>query len=408
MGHSEMIVRAADPEEYAEICDMVDQAFQSKLERKIIQVTTGEDPNFQKGDLRVVEANGKIVSMMMFIRRPLRIGTATVSGAIVAPVATHPDYQGQGYCSAVMRNAIQYMKSHGFDITVLWGDPWLYPHYGYSPAMLKTELVIRPQQRGSATKGPYQFRPFTEADLEQLTGIYHSNTATRTCAEVRSPTMCDWRSGGSEAKLEVVTDKKDSVIGYRALGTDWGRPCAHEIGVLNDEACGVIFNSLLDIVEQKSLKEFYCIVHPDHPFSRFAFGHDGEIRIRRGEGAGMARVVNLVSLLIKMEREFERRLYYSELHNLGCTLKISSDEEFAMLEINRGQVSVNPDEGKGDYQLDIPLAYLNPLITGYKDIRELGKNPQVKVKGGKRALRLIEVLFPTGFPSGGEPPLVWE
>jgi len=346
--------------------------------------------------------------MMMLIRRPLRIGTAIVNGAIVAPVATRPDYQGKGYCSAVMKNAIQHMRTQGFDITILWGIPWLYPHYGYSPAIMKTELVIKPKWSSSAEKDLCEFRSFTESDLEQITRIYHSNTATRMCAEVRSPKMWEWKPGGSEAKLEVLIDKKGEVIGYHSLGTDWGRPCAHEVGVLNDEACGVIFNSLLETAKEKGLEEFYCIIHPDHPFARFAFRKDGEIRIRSGGGAGMARVLNLVSLLTKMEKEFERRLRHSELYDLECALKISSDEEFAVLNINHGRVSINTDSFNGNYQLTIPLACLNPLITGFKDIRELVKNPQVKVGGGKRAVRLIEVLFPTGFPYGGYLPLFWE
>jgi len=404
-----MFVRAAEPEEYAEIIDLVREAFkQSEIERTIIRVTTDEDPSFQRGDLRVAEDNGKIVSVMMLIRRRLRIGAAVVNGAIVAPVATHPDYQRKGYCSAVMRDAIQCMKTQGFDITILWGVPWLYPHYGYSPAMMRTELVIKPKQSSSAEKGPSEFRSFTEADLEQITRIYHSNTATRTCAEVRSPTMWEWKPGGSEAKLEVLTDKKGEVIGYRSLGTDWERPCAHEVGILNDEACEVIFNSLLDAAKKKGLEEFYCIIHPDHPFARFAFWHDGEIRIRSGGGAGMARVLNLVSLLTKMEKEFERRLYHSEFHDLERTLKISSEGESAVLDIDHGRVSVVTDNIKGDYQLFIPLTCLNPLITGFKGIMELVKNPSVEVRLGKRAVRLIEVLFPTGFPFGAWLPLFWE
>lgn len=405
----EMIVKIADPEEYTEIGDMVDRAFKgSKLERRIIEVTTGEDPNFKKGDLRVAKADGKIVSMMMLIRRPLRIGTAVVNGAIVAPVAVHPDYEKKGYSSVVMRNAVQYMKTQGFDITILWGIPWLYPHYGYSPAMLKTELVIKPKQSSAVKDNSYKFRSFTEADLKQITRIYHSNTATKTCAEVRSPIMCEWKPGGSEAKLEVLVDKENRVIGYRALGTDWGRSCAHEIGVLNNEACRVIFNSLVEITKQKDLKEFYCIIHPDHPFSRFAFWRDSEIRINRGGGGGMARVLNLVPLLNKLKKELERRLYSSELHNFECALGISSDEESAVLEIDHGAISVSMDGIKGNYQLDIPLACLNPLITGYKGIRELVKDPRLEVKGGKQAIRLTEILFPTGYPYGGFSPLVWE
>ena len=403
-----MIVKAADSEEYEEVHEVVGKAFRNpQLEHRVVNVTTSEDPNFKKGDLRVVKVDGKVVSMMMLIRRPLRIGTAIVNGAIIAPVATHPANQGKGYCSAVMRDAVQYMKTQGFDLTILWGNPWLYPHYGYSPAMMSTELVIKPKQN-SMGKGRYESRPLEEADLEQITHLYHSNTATRTCAEIRSPTMWEWKPSGSEVELKVFLDKMGEVIGYTSLGTDFGRPCAHEVGVLNDEACEAVFNFLLENAERRGLKELYCITHPDNPFARFAFWRGGEIRIRSGDGAGMVRVLNLASLLKRMGKEFERRLKYSELHDVECSLKISTDEESAVLNISHGQVSVSTDNAKADYQLDIPLASLNPMVTGYKAIRELVKNPRVDVKWERQDLRLLEILFPAGRPSGGFFPLVWE
>jgi len=112
--------------------------------------------------------------------------------------------------------------------------------------------------------------------------------------------------------------------------------------------------------------------------------------------------------LTKMEKEFERRLRHSEFHNRECTLKILSEDDFAVLDINHGTVSVGTNGARSDYQLDIPLSCLNPLITGYKDISELVKNPSVRVSGGKWAVRLIKILFPTGLPYGGNLPLVWE
>jgi predicted acetyltransferase len=402
-----MIVRAADPEEYSDIYDLVDAAFKSPLERRIIRVTVNDDPHFRNGDLRVVSVDGKMVSMMMLLRRSLRVGTAVVNGAIVAPVATHPDHQGKGHCSAVMRDAIQYMKAQGFEITILWGNPWLYPHYGYSPAMVRTELVVKSTQKKADVKNPYQVRPFVAADVEAMTRIYNNNTASRTCAEVRSPAMWEWRPNGSEVELEVVTDAEGEVIGYWSLGTDWGRPCAHEVGVLNDEACGVVFNRLLETAKTKGVTEFFCIIHPDHPFARFAFRRGSEVRIRSGGGAGMARVLNPVSLLTAMENELERRLHHSELHDLEGALTIVS-EETVVLHIDHGRVSTDAETVAGAFQLDIPLPAFNPLITGYLDINELVKRPHVTVTGGKHALRLIDVLFPAGLPSGGFLPLVWE
>lgn len=273
---------------------------------------------------------------------------------------------------------------------------------------MKTEIVVKPKQAGSSEVEAYKFRRFSAADLEQITRIYHSGTAMRSCAEVRSPTMWEWKPGGLKAKLLVLVNRRGKVIGYLALGTDWGRPCAHEIGVLNDEASKVIFDYILGIARSKGLKEFYCIISPGHPFARFAFWHDGEMRMRSGGGAGMARLLNLVTFMTKMEKEFESRLNCSELHDQECTLAISSEEGFAFLDVNRGCVSVSTKRMKSDYRLDIPLSCVNPLITGYKDIDELMKNPNVEVRGGRRAVRLIQVLFPSGLPHGGLLPLEWE
>jgi predicted acetyltransferase len=303
-----------------------------------------------------------------------------------------------------MRDAVQYMRVQGFDVTILHGIPWLYPHYGYSPAMVKTELVINPKQNTQIEEVQCKYRSIKETDLKQITKIYHSNTAMRTLAEIRSPTMWAWKPGGVD--IEVFTGKKGEVIGYCALGTDWGRPCAHEIGVLNDEGCKAIFNRLLDTAAKKNFEELYCLIHPDHPFANFAFWHNGEIRIR-ARRSRMALVLNLVPLLTKMKLEFERRLSYSDFHDVSCSLSISSEKEFAVLEIDRGQVFVNTDSVKEGYQIDIPLAYLNPLVTGYKDIKELVKDPHVIVKGGEQSIRLVEVLFPKLLPFGGSPPIVW-
>jgi hypothetical protein len=49
----------------------------------IVEATVTADPSFRKGDLRIAEAEGKIVSMMLIIRRQVRIGKAIVNNATV-------------------------------------------------------------------------------------------------------------------------------------------------------------------------------------------------------------------------------------------------------------------------------------------------------------------------------------
>jgi len=404
-----LIARVAEAEDYTQITDLVSRAFkQPRLELNIVSFTINHDPNFQKGDLRVVEDNSRIVSVMMAIRRQLRVGTALVNGAIVAPVATHPEYQGKGYCSVLMRDAIRYMKAQDLDLSLLWGIPWLYPHYGYSSSMSRTHAFIIPEESKPVEGDLGRFRPLEESDLKQITSIYHANTSQRTCAEVRLPERWAWESGGSSVDFQVLEDRKGNVTGYCVFGKDWGNVCAHEVSVSNGNACGAVVNRISEVSKEKGLKEFYCISTPDHPFARFLYWHGGEIRLSRSGGAGMARVLNVSSLLTNMEKEFDRRLEHSELHNANCSLKIESDEGTGVLQLHRRKVTVDAEEVKADYELEISLSSLNPLITGFKGVKEFTEDPRVRIKGGKKALRLIEVLFPTGYPFGAHIPLFWE
>jgi len=405
-----MKVRAAKPEDYKEVGEMVHHTFpqdnDAGLERCIVEVTTTEDPNFREGDLRVTEVEGKIVSMMLIIRRPMRIGTAVVNGAMVAPVATHPEHQRKGYCSAVMRDAISYMKRQNLDITILWGHPWLYPKYGYSPAMPFSRLVMNPERCKKVETEPYTLEPFDEHCIKEVTKIYHNNTATRTCAEVRSPELYEWKIRSPNVDFETVVDKKGEIVGYSVFTLQNPSENVPEIGVLNDLACGAVFNRILQLARERRIKEFFCVVPPDHPFSSFASWKNAEQRITRS-GAGMIRVLNLVSVFKKMREEFERRLAHSEFHNLTSTLNIVGEEGAVQFEITEGKIKVNTDVTTGDYQLNIPLVSLNPLVTGYKSIHDLLQERALSMKG-KNIIRLVDVLFPKGFPFGGRLPLVWE
>ena len=403
----EMIAKSADPGEYDEVREIVKAAFEHPdLELALVKTITNDDPNFHKGDLRIVRDNGKAVSMMLIIRKTLRIGEALVNGAIVAPVATHPSYGRRGYCSAVMRDALEYMKTEGFDITILWGHPWLYTHYGYSPSMLSAKLVIdakSPKQSGEYGR---TIRPLRETDLDQVARIYNSNTRRTSCTEVRSPNLGEWIVKDT-IKFEVITNQAGIISGYLVFGTDWGRPSVLEVGTIDDETSETILNRILEEIAKKGLKEIMCPVSPDHPFARYAFWHDAEIRVNRGKGAGMARVLNLASILEKMSEEFERRLHYSELHYIDHSLTIATEESSAVIDIRGDNVTLETGL-ESDYRIDLPLDCLNPLITGYRGIREVLNDPRVKVKGGEEATRILEVLFPTGHPRGGVFPLVWE
>jgi predicted N-acetyltransferase YhbS len=243
--------RAAEEEEYEEILTMTQEAFRKaaggcstgELEHNIVEATVTNNPNFRKGDLRIVEAEGKIVSMILIIRRQARIGRAIVNNAIVAPVATRAGDEKKGYCTAVMRDAINYMKQQGFDITTLWGHPWLYTYYGYSPAMISPSIAIKPERcRSTEVKDTFTIQPYEETQAKAVTDIYHRNTISQVLAEIRNPEPFEWKIYSPDVEFQTVIDKKSRVMGYYSISKSApsGRNVL-EIGVANTEACKIIF-----------------------------------------------------------------------------------------------------------------------------------------------------------------------
>jgi len=416
--------RSTEEAEYEEVLAMTQEAFgkaagggsTGELERNIVEVTITADPNFRKGDLRVVEAEGKIVSMMLIIRRQVRIGKAIVNNAIVSPVATRVSHEKKGYCSLVIRNAINYMKQQEFDITTLWGHPWLYTHYGYSPAMVSPSVAIKPERcRPTEVKDTFTIQSYEETQAKAVTDIYHKNTANQVLAEIRNPEPFEWKVRSPNVEFQTVIDGKGRVIGYFVISqtAPSGRNLL-EIGVANTEACKIIFNKSLDYAKEKKLTELICPMDPQHPFAKFAYWQNAELRTTMASSAGFARILNMTTLFCKMKKELESRLNHSEFYNKTLSLAVKKGKETTTFLINDGEIRVSTEEEKADYTLEAPLSLLNPLVTGYKSIHELTDRKEVTIDSNRAitekpsAIRLLDVLFPKGTPYDGNLPLVWE
>jgi hypothetical protein len=78
---------SARPKEYCQLGKLVDRAFPPKhgefyggatIERRLVEILVRHDSNFRPQNLRLVEAEGQIVSMMMLTERELRFDSVWV------------------------------------------------------------------------------------------------------------------------------------------------------------------------------------------------------------------------------------------------------------------------------------------------------------------------------------------
>ncbi len=77
-----------------------------------------EDGNLE--NIRIIKAEGEVVSVVPFIPRPVEMDGARFKAGIISPTATHPEHRKKGYALKCLKSCIEKMESSGVDISVLW------------------------------------------------------------------------------------------------------------------------------------------------------------------------------------------------------------------------------------------------------------------------------------------------
>ncbi|MEW6505119.1 MAG: N-acetyltransferase [Chloroflexota bacterium] len=96
-------------------------------------------------DLRLYEAfilslvaqwNDEIVGHILFTPVSVTDGAQPWTAAALGPMAVLPAFQKQGVGSALIRHALDLLKSAGHEIVFVVGHPQYYPRFGFKPARL--------------------------------------------------------------------------------------------------------------------------------------------------------------------------------------------------------------------------------------------------------------------------------
>jgi putative acetyltransferase len=80
----------------------------------------------------VAEVDGAIVAHALFSRMKVTGDGQPITAAGLAPVATHPDHQRQGYAAMLIDIALAQLESHGTAMSFVLGDPAYYTRFGYA------------------------------------------------------------------------------------------------------------------------------------------------------------------------------------------------------------------------------------------------------------------------------------
>jgi predicted N-acetyltransferase YhbS len=128
-------IRTTHVEEFPEVMRLIERAFGARkgFFERYLPHHFYPDPQ-ACAQLHVLERDGRIVAHVAVL--PIEITTRGLSLKVggISSVATHPEHQGQGYMSRLLRHVIQVMKAEDYPLSGLGGDRQRYGLFGWDHA----------------------------------------------------------------------------------------------------------------------------------------------------------------------------------------------------------------------------------------------------------------------------------
>ncbi|GAB4556530.1 MAG: hypothetical protein Kow0047_00080 [Anaerolineae bacterium] len=348
-------------------------------------------PLYRPEVMRVRVMDGRVVAHLRIVDRTLRVGLAEWRMGGISAVCTSPEFRKQGHASALLEDAIQWMTSQGFDMTLLTGIPDFYDRFGYAVCW-PTSFMSIPIERAAALDQLVAVAPAGPDDIPDLSSLYEQSWGKRTVSLTRDEPYWRWlceRGGG----VWIARNARGTACGY--------------IGGLNDREA-----SVAELVAD----------HPDAARSLLAFSAHrlqsaGRERMRvliaRGDpvvgwlrrvvpvqlieetlpaGGWMARFISLESAMQKMQEEFSVRLLRSTLRDWRGRINFETDLGTVALSWRYGHVTVSSAMPRGGFTCRLPQDRLMQLVLGFRTPSDVAMDVDVQIP--EEAIPLLDVLFP--------------
>jgi len=154
-------VRALREDEIPQLCRVVGEAFKEDSTSWVMEQQQYE-PGYRHCQTRVAVVDGRVVSSLIVLRRPIHYAGATIPMLGVGNVSTLPSEEGRGHASAILRQVAELAPGWGYPLGMLFTDiPGFYRRLGWE-AVPVLRACFRPLPSGVPARSPIRrFQPET-------------------------------------------------------------------------------------------------------------------------------------------------------------------------------------------------------------------------------------------------------
>ena len=358
------------------------------------------DPSYRYDQSRVVVVDGQIVSTLRVWEREMRIGSIAVPMGGIGGVGTHPDHQGAGYATALMKDTVAYMRTVGYDVGVLFSaiPCAFYRKLGWASVPLAGFRVTR-RQTVELGETEWHVEPFDEGrDLEPAIALYDIYNAQQSGSLVR--TRSYWESGPARLRdilPTVVARHGDRLGGYLNFQID-GKS-VNILEVAHDRrqphALTALVRYLLQVCEREGVADIYGDIPHRHPIANLLVEGTAGDTFLIGNSAMMLYPVNLLSLFQRLLPELQTRLDATNQKFAPVSICFIVNEQEAGLRLHDDGTLQTFDSDEGAIRLTLPGHLFWRVLLGESSWSQLEPTTH---QGGialeTEIAALLSILFP--------------
>ncbi len=332
---------------------------------------------------------GTVVSWCWVHDFQQQIGDSLLRMGGIAGVGTHQDHRFQGYARRMLHNTLRWMRQEGYDVSMLYGVPGLYPKFGYAvafPGVVHT-LAVRDAERCPHTDG-CQVVDYGPEYRDAVLTMYQAYNAGRTGIIRRDPARwMTFRKGlhwGNPVLGKVILTRQGRPVGYFARDA-YAEAEILEVGFAKSEYYGDLIHAASAIAWSQRTELLHFHLPEDDVLMRHcrALGVRTEVSYRV-DGGGMVRLLNILTTLQKISPLLVAR---ARGHG-SLTLRTNLDT----VTLSWGGAQMQVTAGEGGQVITLPQRALAQLLYGYQTVDTLA---QVGLISGPRgSLAALDRLFP--------------
>ena len=393
-----MEIRAAHESELEQVVELSCLAFDSDDHERYWQYIKG-DSSYRLPQTRVVVVNDRVVSTLRVWERRMWVGASLVTVGGIGGVCTHPNYRGVGYASALMRDTIDYLRTIGCDLGVLFTiiPEAFYRQLGWTSFPLHGFNVAYTSAARAAAASKWQVTDFNpETDLDAVAGLYDIANAQQSGTIARTRAYWDMAPCRIRGVLPtVIAHRNGHISGYLNYEMDEKTAEVREVGcVLNkQEVLDALVSHLLKACAAQEIEKIEVKFPSQHPFAERLIAACNSPVTPTKRSKMMLYAVDLSVLLRRLVVGWESRIADAEetFARLAVKLPVPNNQQIVIRHNADGTLQIVPEDADAvDLGVDLSEADFWQLLfgeIGWEQVRfDASVSPEISA--------FLEILFP--------------